>query len=72
MANSNTEHSKKLRAKTAAEWSKKQISEGHIRQITMKMNADIADTFDALCAKMGSSRPQTLKALLDFYNQHHQ
>lgn len=72
MANSNTEHSKKLRAKTASEWAKKQMNEGHIRQIAMKINAELADEFDELCAKMDSSRPQTLKALIDFYNQHHQ
>ncbi len=72
MANSNTEHSKKLRAKTAAEWQKKQLEEGKIKRLGMTLPTEIAEAFNSVSEKMALSKPQTLKALIDFYNQHHQ
>lgn len=70
MANAQTEHSRKLRAKTASEWAKKQIAEGKIKQVKMDLSAELAGEFDALVAEQGTSRPKTLKMLIDFYRSH--
>lgn len=70
MANAQTEHSRKLRAKTASEWTQKQISEGKIKQVKMNLSAELTDEFDALVAEQGTSRPKTLKMLIDFYRSH--
>lgn len=67
MSNSNTEHSKQLRAKTAAEWRRKQKEEGGKKQISMLADAEEAEEFKALCEQMGLSKPKALKALIDFY-----
>lgn len=70
MANAQTEHSKKLRAKTAAEWSKKQLAEGHIKRMTLQLPSEVADLFDEIATALQLSRPQTLKAVLAFYQEH--
>lgn len=70
MANAMTEHSKKLRAKTAAEHTKKAIAEGRMRQILVRMETAVADEFDAILAEFGGSRPQAIKALCAFYREH--
>lgn len=72
MSNSMTEHSKKLRAKTAAAANKKALEEGRVRQIVLRMNTPDADEFDAVLAEFGGSRPQAIKALCAFYRQHQQ
>lgn len=70
MANAQTEHSKKLRAKTAAEWSKKQLAEGNLKRMTLQLSTEVAELFDDVAAELGLSRPQTLKAVLEFYRSH--
>lgn len=67
MANSNTEHSKKLRAKTAAAHTKKLLESGEVRRILLQMPTELADEFDAVLAEFGGSRPQAIKALCEFY-----
>ncbi|MDY4279755.1 MAG: hypothetical protein SOX56_01505 [[Pasteurella] mairii] len=70
MANSNTEHSKKLRLKTSAEWNKKQIADGKIRQISLKLETELANEFDAILSELGNNRSQGIKALCEFYRQY--
>lgn len=67
MANSSTEHSKKLRSQTANEWQKKQREAGLKKQIAIFADAAIAEEFNALCKEMGLSKPKALKAMMDFY-----
>lgn len=70
MSNSMTAHSKKLRAKTAAAHTKKLLESGAVRRILLQMPADLADEFDAVLAELGTSRPQAIKALCEFYRNH--
>lgn len=70
MANSKTDHSKKLRAKTAAEFNKRMLETGKMKQISLKLNSELADEFDAVLAELGESRPQAIKALCEFYRTH--
>lgn len=67
MANSMTEHSKKLRAKTASAHTKKALEDGKIRRILLQMPTELADEFDAILAELGNSRPQGVKALCEIY-----
>ncbi|AEC18414.1 hypothetical protein [Gallibacterium anatis] len=67
MANSMTEHSRRVRAETARRLNDKAIAEGRARRILMQLPAEVADEFDAICAEMGVSRPQALKALCELY-----
>lgn len=67
MANSQTEHSKKLRAKNAAEWQKKQLAEGKLKQVSLKLSPEVLAEFDSVCEKLSLSRPQALKVLLEHY-----
>ena len=67
MANSNTEHSKELRRKTAAAHAKKQMELGLMKQITMRAATPIIDDFDAIAAELGLSRPKTLEILCQLY-----
>lgn len=67
MANSMTEHSRRIRAETARRLNDKAIAEGRARRILMQLPAEVADEFDAICAEMGVSRPQALKALCELY-----
>lgn len=60
MANSNTEHSKKLRAATAAAANRKKLQSGAYRQYTIKAPAADMDIIDAAIAKAGGSRTQAL------------
>ncbi len=62
-----TEHSRRVRAETARRLNDKAIAEGRARRILMQLPADLADEFDAICAEMGVSRPQALKALCELY-----
>lgn len=70
MANSNTEHSKKLRAKTAAEHLKRKLADGSLRQYGIKLPKEDADLFDRIVEELGVSRPQAIKALCEFYLAH--
>ncbi|MGX2949358.1 hypothetical protein ACWIUA_00420 [Ursidibacter sp. B-7004-1] len=65
-----TEHSRKLRAKTALEHTKRSLAEGKTRQILLRMDTTLADEFDAVLSELGSSRPQAIKALCEFYRNH--
>nr|DAU94668.1 MAG TPA: antitoxin [Caudoviricetes sp.] len=67
MANAKTEHSKKLRAKTATARNKQLIADGKLKQISLKLDADTAAEFDAILSEFGASRPQAIKALCEFY-----
>lgn len=67
MANANTDHSKKLRAKTATAHTKKALEKGEIRRILLQMPTELANEFDAILAELGNSRPQAIKALCEFY-----
>lgn len=69
MANSMTEHSRRVRAETARRLNDKAIAEGRARRILMQLPAEVADEFDAICAEMGISRPQALKALCKLYRE---
>lgn len=68
MANATTEHSRKLRAKTANEWARKQLESGELKQINLRLTKETAEMFDSLCAKLELSRPQVLKILMEHYN----
>lgn len=70
MANSNTEHSKKLRAKTAAEHNRKMSASGKVRPITLRLESSVADEFDAVLAELGATRPAGIKALCEFYRKY--
>ncbi|AEC18488.1 hypothetical protein P375_08160 [Gallibacterium genomosp. 2] len=67
MANSNTEHSKKLRAKTAAAYNKKALEEGKVKAISLRLDADLATEFDAVLSELASTRPQGIKKLCEIY-----
>lgn len=68
MANANTDHSRKLRAKTANDWVKKQLESGELKQINLRLPKETAEMFDSLCEKLELSRPQALKTLIEHYN----
>lgn len=60
MANSNTEHSKKLRQQTAAKWQREKLASGERRTFTVNGKAAEMDIIDAAIAKAGGSRTQAL------------
>ena len=68
MANSQTEHSKKLRAKTAAEYNKKVLESGQAKRINMQLTMEVANAFDTIAAELGVSRPECLRILCESYN----
>lgn len=70
MANSQTEHSKALRRKTAAAHTKKLRAEGKIKQISLSLPTELAGEFDAVLAELGKNRVEGIKALCEFYRQH--
>ena len=65
-----TEHSKKLRAETAAAHTKKLLESGAVRRILLQLPTAVANEFDAVLAEFGGSRPQAIKALCEFYRAH--
>lgn len=71
MANSNTEHSKKLRSQTANEWQKKQREAGLKKQIAIFADTAIAEEFNALCEQMGLPKAKALKVLMESYKAQH-
>ncbi len=70
MSNSNTEHSKKLRAKTAAAHIKKNLALGLIRRMMIQAPTPVADEFDTICKELELSRPKALEYLCKFYRDH--
>jgi hypothetical protein len=67
MANSMTEHSKKLRAKTANEYNKRMLKEGKIKQISLRLTPELADEFNALLAQLGESKAKGIQAIVEHY-----
>lgn len=67
MANSNTEHSKRLRAKTAVEAARKKLQSGEYRQYTIRAKAEEMDIIDAAIEKAGGSRTQALLKICRAY-----
>lgn len=67
MANSNTEHSRKLRQKTANEYTKRMLKEGKIKQVNLRLSAELADEFNALLKQLGENKPKAIKAIIEHY-----
>ena len=63
MANANTEHSKKLRARTAAEHLRRKKAAGEVAQMTLLAKTEVMDDFKALLASFGGSRAEAMAAL---------
>ena len=72
MANSNTEHSKELRRKTAAAHRKQQLAEGKIKSINLTLPMDDFLALEDLGKALNLSRPKLIKTLVEFYNEHNQ
>lgn len=60
MANSNTVHSKKLRAATAAKYTREKMANGELRQINIRMKTEDMAIIDEAVARAGGSRVQAL------------
>ncbi len=60
MANANTEHSKKLRAATAAAAKRQKLKSGEYRQISIYAPTEEMDIIDAAVAKAGGTKRQAL------------
>lgn len=69
MANSMTEHSKKLRSQTANEYNKRMIAEGKLKQFTVRMETAVADEFSAILAELGGTKAEAIKKLCAVYRQ---
>lgn len=67
MANALTEHSRKLRAKTANEYNKRMLAEGKMKQFSVRMETAIADEFSLVLAEIGGTKAQAIKKLCDIY-----
>lgn len=70
MANSNTEHSKALRAKTAAEWNKKQKELGLRKTVAFNLTTETANELNAILAELGGKKAEAIAKLCAFYRQH--
>lgn len=68
MSNSNTAHSKALRAKTATEHQKRKLASGEARAIRLLLPTDVANRFDRYCEANNLSRTKALEKLLDIAN----
>lgn len=68
MANSNTEHSKALRAKTASEHQKRKLEAGEISKIGLTLPTDLLNRFDKYCKGNNLSRPKAIEQLLTIAN----
>ena len=64
MANANTAHSKKLRAASAAEWNRRQLEQGLLKQFTVRAAPDVIHRFTAILDTLGGTRPQQLEKLI--------
>ncbi|QQF76669.1 hypothetical protein JFL52_07510 [Histophilus somni] len=69
MAYAKTEHSRKLRIKTANEWNKKRLEAGIVKRITMQFATEDANELDAIAQELGLSRPQAIKKLCEIYRE---
>ncbi|MFK5040767.1 hypothetical protein ACI3P4_07500 [Glaesserella parasuis] len=70
MANSMTEHSRKLRSKTANEYNKRMLAEGKVKQFSVRMETPVADEFVAILAEIGGTKAEAIKKLCEIYRQH--
>ncbi len=68
MANSNTEHSKKLRAESAKKAREKALADGGIAINTIVRKEDGADVLRDLIAEHGN-KAATIRYLLAYYHQ---
>ncbi|NBI43934.1 hypothetical protein GVX76_10780 [[Haemophilus] felis] len=69
MANAMTEHSRKLRAKTANEYNKRMLAEGKVKQFSVRMETAIADEFTDVLNEIGGTKAQAIKKLCEIYRQ---
>lgn len=67
MANAQTEHSKQLRAKTAAEWKRKKRESGLAKQFTVSLETSLSEEFNAILAEIGGTKAQAIKKLCEMY-----
>ncbi|UOO81173.1 hypothetical protein LVJ83_09325 [Uruburuella testudinis] len=67
MANANTEHSRKLRAATAAKVQKEKLASGEYAQITLRTDTKTMADFKAILDDIGGKRPEALKKLIEIY-----
>ena len=70
MANAQTEHSKALRAKTAAEWNKKQKELGLRKSVSFNLTTETANELNAILAELGGKKSEAIAKLCTFYRQH--
>lgn len=68
MANSNTEHSRKLRVKTAQAHVKKLLESGTVKQFTVRLPTETADELNAILAEIGGTKTQAIKTLCEMYH----
>ncbi len=71
MTNSNTEHSKKLRAASAVRTRQQALAEGGINISVLVRAEDGAETFKKLAQEHGS-RGAALRFLIKFYEENHE
>lgn len=69
MANSNTEHSKKLRAATATAFAREKLKSGAYQQISLRGKSEDMAVIFAAIEQAGGSRVQALKAICEQYLQ---
>lgn len=69
MANAMTEHSKKLRAKTANERNKRLLAEGKIKQFSVRLDTELADEFNAILDEIGGTKAHAIKVLCEVYRK---
>ncbi|QEY23525.1 MULTISPECIES: hypothetical protein [Neisseriaceae] len=65
-----TDHSRRLRAQTAAEFNREKLESGEYRQFLIKGHAADLDLIDEAVKLAGGSRTQALKAICEFYLSH--
>lgn len=69
MANSNTAHSKKLRAATAAAFTREKLKSGAYQQISLQGKREDMAVILAAIEQAGGTRVQALKAICERYLQ---
>lgn len=70
MANSNTEHSRKLRNKTANEYNRKLREQGLIKTYSMQLSPELGQEFNEVLKRFGSTKKEAVRALCDFVYSH--
>lgn len=67
MSNSMTEHSRKLRIKTAQEHVKKLLESGTVKQFTVRLPTETFQDLNTILSELGGSKAQAIKALCEIY-----